>query len=159
MYKRQAQRIVEKEYDESSNFPSVTGTRKDSAGNLLNRETGNILLYDYDNYFNGKNQFVLSKNEYKENSDGSITLYEGKRLNFYDTTVNGKADVSVEFKGMYQEEDGRFYTIENGTLSIPQGYNCLLYTSYIIIRLHPHQRIVFQHIPHIQVKYYSNRSK
>lgn len=130
---RKAQRIVEKEYDESSNFPSVTGTRKDSDGNLLNRETGNILLYDYDNYFNGKNQFVLSKNEYKENSDGSITLYEGKRLNFYDTTVNGKADVSVEFKGMYQEEDGRFYTIENGTLSIPQGYkekdakgNCII---------------------------------
>ncbi len=71
---RKAQRIVEKEYDESSNFPSVTGTRKDSDGNLLNRETGNILLYDYDNYFNGKNQFVLSKNEYKENSDGSVTL-------------------------------------------------------------------------------------
>ncbi len=119
---RKAQRIVEKEYDESSNFPSVTGTRKDSDGNLLNRETGNILLYDYDNYFNGRNQFVLNKNEYEENSDGSITLYEGKRLNFYDTTVNGKSDISVEFKGMYQEEDGRFYTIENGTLSIPQGY-------------------------------------
>lgn len=119
---RKAQKIVEKEYKESYNFPGVAYLRKDGDGNILNNKTGSILLYDYDDFFNSKNQFTLSKNEYKWNSDGSLTLYGEKRLKFYDITVNNGADVSVEFKNMYQQKDGKLYTIEGGAISIPQGY-------------------------------------
>lgn len=119
---RKAQKIVEKEYKESSNFPGVAYLKKDGDGNILNNKTGSILLYDYDDFFNSKNQFTLSKNEYKWNSDGSLTLYDGKRLKFYNVTVNNESDVSVEFKNMYQQKDGKLYTIEGGAISIPQGY-------------------------------------
>lgn len=130
---RSAQKIVEKEFDQSYNYPSVAGLRKDSDGNVLNNKTGKILLYDYDDYFNEKDQFVLNKKEFKKNSDGSMTIYSGKRLNIYDITVNNAADVSVEFKAMYQQTEGKFYIIRGGALSIPQGYktkdakgNCII---------------------------------
>lgn len=130
---KSAQKIAEKEFSQSYNFPSVANLRKDSSGNILNSETGRILLYDYDYYFNDKDEFTLKKSEYKRNSDGSLTLYEGKRLKFYDITVNNTDDVSAEFSKIYLQEDGRFYTIEGGSLSIPQGYktkdaagNCII---------------------------------
>lgn len=119
---RSAQKIAEKEFKQSYNFPSVVNLRKDSQGNVLNSKTGKILLYDYDDYFDGKDQFILSKGEYKKNSDGSVTIYAGKRLNIYDITVSNAADVSVEFKTMYQQTGGKFYIIRGGALSIPQGY-------------------------------------
>ena len=119
---RSAQKTAEKEFSNASNFPSVVNLRKDSEGNVLNNKTGKILLYDYDDYFNSKDQFVLSKSEFKKNSDGSLTIYAGKRLNLYDTTVNNASDVSIEFKTMYQQTDGKFYIIRGGAISIPQGY-------------------------------------
>lgn len=119
---RSAQKIAEKEFEKSSNFPSVANLRKDSDGNVLNGKTGKPILYDYDDYFNSKDQFVLKKSEYKKNSDGSITIYADKRLKFYDITVNGKNDVSLNFKPLYQQENGRFYAIEDGSISVPQGY-------------------------------------
>lgn len=119
---KKAQKVIEDEFADSSNFPGVSGLRKDSKGNILNNKTGKILLYDYDDYFNDKEEFVLEKSEFKKNSDGSLTLYHGKRLNFYNITVNNTDDVSVNFESMYQQKDGKFYSIEGGALSIPQGY-------------------------------------
>lgn len=128
-----AQQIAYKEFSNSSNFPSVANLRKDSDGNVLNGKTGSIILYDYDDYFDDNGNFVLAADEYSMNSDGSMTLYAGKRLNFYNTTVNGGTDISVEFKKMYEQKDGKFYTIEGGTLAIPQEYkskdasgNCII---------------------------------
>ena len=115
------QKIVEKEFAKDSNFTGISYLRTDSKGNLLNTD-GSLLLYKYDNYFNDDDEFTLSSDEYKKNSDGSITIYKGKRLNLYQTEVNGEPDVSVEFKGMYTRDDGSFYFIESGALSIPQGY-------------------------------------
>ncbi len=136
---KSAQKIAEQEFSESSNFPSVTNIRMDGDSNILNSETGNILLYDYDNYFNDKDYFTLTKNEYRKNSDGSLTLYQGKRLLFYDITVNNAEDVSTEFKNMYRRgSDGKFYTIQGGVLSIPQGYktkdaagNCIISAEFL----------------------------
>ena len=135
---KDAQKIAEKEFTANYNFPRVANLRKDSEGNILNNKTRSILLYDYDDYFNGKDQFVLKKNEYRKNSDGGITLLAGKRMNFYDITLSTGKDVSVEFKNMYQQKDGKFYTIEGGTLSIPQGFknkdasgNCVISPEFL----------------------------
>lgn len=116
------QQIVQEEFSDSSNFPSILYSRTNSNGDLLNSETGAIMLYSYSHYFNDKNEFTLENGEYTNNDDGGITILKGKRLNIYETEVNGEPDVSVEFKGMYTKDNGSFYFIESGALSIPQGY-------------------------------------
>lgn len=116
------QSIIEDEFNESNNFVGISSARTNSSGDLLSSETGKVLLYSYSKYFNDNNEFVLSSDEYTNNSDGGITILAGKRLNIYETEVNGEPDVSIEFKGMYTKDDGIFYFIESGALSIPQGY-------------------------------------
>lgn len=115
------QQIVEKEMKNDANFPTLVVSRTDSHGNILD-EFGNVLLYKYSNYITSKGYFRLKSSEYKWNDDGSLTVYKGKRLNLYDTTVQGTSDVSVEFKNMYVKENGTFYSISGGYLNIPQGY-------------------------------------
>lgn len=117
----QAQSVIEKEFRNPANFPKPTGYAKNSAGHILDSK-GNVLLYTYSSYINGDGKFVLSPDEYKKNEDGSMTIYKGKRLNIYDTVVQGKTDYSVEFKPMYVTEDGVLYSISGGYINIPQGY-------------------------------------
>lgn len=116
------QKIVETEFSEDNNFPGVSNARTNSEGDLLNSSSGQIMLYAYSHYFNDNNEFVLANSEFTNNSDGGITIKAGKRLNIYKTEVGGEPDVSIEFKNMYIKEDGIFYFIESGALSIPQGY-------------------------------------
>ncbi len=115
------QEIIEKELAVDSNFPTLVVSRRDSNGNILD-ENGNILLYKYSNYVTSKGYFRLEPEEYEWNDDGSLTVFRGKRLHLYDTTVAGKTDISVEFKNMYIEENGTFYTIAGGYINIPQQY-------------------------------------
>lgn len=116
------QNILEEEFDESDNFAGVAYARKDSEGNILNSSSGDIMLYSYSHYFNSKDEFTLTSDEYETGSDGSMTIFAGKRLNIYQTEVNGEPDVSIEFKSMYDNDNGVFYCIKSGALSIPQGY-------------------------------------
>lgn len=116
------QSILEEEFDESDNFAGVAYARTDSAGNILNSSTNSIMLYSSSNYFNDNDEFTLTSDEYKLNNDGSMTILAGKRLNIYQTEVNGEPDVSIEFKTMYENDNGIFYCIDSGALSIPQGY-------------------------------------
>ena len=115
------QEIIEKELSNDSNFPTLIVSKKDSSGNILD-DYGNVMLYKYSNYITSKGYFRLKPSEYQWNDDGSLTVFRGKRLNFYDTTVQGKTDISVEFKNMYVEENGTFYTIAGGYINIPQQY-------------------------------------
>ena len=118
----QAQSVVEEQFANKNNFPIAITTRKDDAGNILD-EYGDVLLYDYNDYFDSEGRFVLNKDEFKKNKDGSITIFAGKRLNIYDTTVNGKTDYSVEFKNMYvYDENDILYAIEGGYVLIPQEF-------------------------------------
>ena len=128
-----AQKIAVDEFETDSNFPGVSNLTKDKDGNITNGYGGRILLYDFDDYFNDNDEFVLSKSEYSKNSDGSITLKAGKRLKFYDISYNGITDVSLTFNPMYLMEGGKFYSIEDGALSVPEGYktkdadgNCII---------------------------------
>ena len=114
--------MIEEEFRNDSNFPSPTGYSTDSAGNILG-DDGSVLLYAYSNYINSDGYFVLSSDEYAMNDDGSMTIYAGKRLNIYDTTLSdGSTDYSVEFKNMYVKEDGVLYSIAGGYINIPQNY-------------------------------------
>lgn len=119
------QKIVEKEFKDSSNFAGVAYARTNSDGDLLNPETGSIMVYAYSHYFDDNDKFTLKKSEYTTNDDGGITIKSGKRLNLYQVEVNGAPDVSIEFKNMYTKDDGIFYFIESGALSIPQGYKSI----------------------------------
>ena len=117
----QAQSVVEQEFKKDSNFPQPIGYSIDKNGNIKN-PNGGVLLYAYSNYIESDGTFKLRKNEYKKNEDGSLTIYKGKRLLIYNTTVEGKTDYSVEFKDMFTIEDGKFYSISGGYLNIPQQY-------------------------------------
>ncbi|MBR3788231.1 MAG: transglycosylase domain-containing protein [Firmicutes bacterium] len=119
------QKIVEKEFKDSSNFAGVAYARTNSDGDLLNPETGSIMVYAYSHYFDDNDKFTLKKSEYTTNDDGGITIKSGKRLNLYEVEVNGAPDVSIEFKNMYTKDNGIFYFIESGALSIPQGYKSI----------------------------------
>ncbi|MBR0455300.1 MAG: transglycosylase domain-containing protein [Firmicutes bacterium] len=118
------QKIMEEEFADDDNFTSISYTRTNEDNNLVS-ENGVVLAYAYSNYIqNGR--FTLSPEEYQMNSDGSMTILKDKRLNFYETTSSTGDDISVEFKSMYKkEDDGKFYFIESGALSIPAEYKTL----------------------------------
>lgn len=118
-----AQAAIEKAFANSDNFPSVANLKKDSKGNLLSKN-GKILLYNYNNYFKD-DVFTLTKSDYKIDGDGNLVILKGKRLNIYKTTVAGATDYSIEFKSMYLQIEGVFYSIENGAILIPQQYKSL----------------------------------
>lgn len=121
------QKIAEKEFDNTKNFPGVANLKKDSkTGNIISA-SGNVMLYNYNNYFDANGNFILGKDEYKFNSDHSLTLFKGDRLNFYQTKVNNQVDYSIVFKNMYIVEDKLFYTIGEtntggGVINIPPEY-------------------------------------
>jgi len=128
---QQAQRVIEKEFADDSNFPGITVAR-DSDGNLLNQH-GEIALYDYDDYFNKKGTFTFKKSEITKKDDGSFVIKYGKRLNIYETEVNGAVDYSIEFKPMYRESDGELYSISGGFINIPQEYKSMNKYGNIVI--------------------------
>lgn len=118
----QAQSVVETEFANEDNFPTAIGYSTDTNGNILD-QYGDVLLYSYSNYINAEGEFTLTPDDYKKNEDGSLTIYYGKRLNIYTTTVAGETDYSVEFKNMYvEDEEGHLYSIQGGYINIPQQF-------------------------------------
>ncbi len=117
------QNIVETEFVDSSNFPTVAKLNRDGNGNILNPKNNNsILLYKYSNVLDEEGTFLLTPSEYAAGDNGSLVIFKGGRLNFYKTTVQGEIDYSVEFKNMYTYDDNVFYYIGGGVLAIPQKY-------------------------------------
>lgn len=64
------------------NFPKVT-VHFDSNGNIISKETSQLLLYDYNNLVNGNDQLTIPANDYHYDNNGNLILHKGKRLNFY----------------------------------------------------------------------------
>ncbi len=114
------QNILDDEFEDSDNYTSIAYVSTNAEGDLINSDTGAVLLQSYDEYFDDKDRFILQEDEFTRNEDGGITIKAGKRLNLYPIESNGATDVSIEFKSMYVNEDGVFYFIESGALSIPQ---------------------------------------
>lgn len=115
------QRIVDAEFSNNANFPGVTHLSKDAAGNILGKN-GSLLLYNYSNFFDSEGRFYFAPDEYEWLPNGDLKLLAGKRLNFYQTSVQGGTDVSIEFKNLYIVENDVFYSIQGGTILIPQQY-------------------------------------
>jgi len=115
------QRAAEKEFQKNSNFPKVVSVSKDPNGNVKDKR-GKILLYKYSNMFADNGNFTVQPQEFTKNDNGSVTLLQGKRLNFYKTEVGGNIDYSVELKPMYVIENGLFYNIGGAFLTIPAKY-------------------------------------
>lgn len=127
-----AQEIVEKEYSDTSNFPGTANLSTDGNGNILST-SGGILLYNYSSYFNSDGDFTLYSSEFKWRKDGSLLIKKNKRLSFYQTEVDGKTDYNIEFKNMYTKENGFFYSIEGGVLSIDAKYKSMSKNGNMII--------------------------
>lgn len=130
-----AQKIAVDAVENGSNIPGATAIRKNSDGHIVNPASpSSILLYSYSSRINDSSQFMLNKDEYAMNSDGSMTLFADKWLKFYDITLSDdSADVSIDFRAMYIQDSGKLYSIEGGALSVPQGYktkdakgNCII---------------------------------
>lgn len=105
----QAQEVVETEFDNDANFPSS------SSYNTPN-------LASYDSIFDSDKNFTFKTSEIIKKKDGSLIIKAGKRLNIYETTVNGETDYSIEFPNMYTYENGKLYTIGGGFINVPQQY-------------------------------------
>lgn len=119
-----AQKVIVDEFDNSANFPGIRGYSTDADGNIISNE-GVLMLYNYDNFFDGDGNFKLHKNECKVNSDGSLTIYPDNRLNIYTTEANGVVDYSLEFKKTYVIEDGTLFMYSGGYINIPADYKSL----------------------------------
>ena len=119
-----AQKVVVKEFNNSSNFPYLTNIRKDSSGNIVS-SSGSIMLYSYGNMFNSNGDFTLSSSECKVNDDGSVTILKDKRLKIYTTKSNGKTDYSLEFPQAYVQESGTLYIYPGGYINIGTKYKSL----------------------------------
>lgn len=118
----QAQGVVEDEFATKRNFPTAIQVNKDDDGNIIDKY-GNIMLYDFDDYVDKSGRLVFNSDEFKQNEDGSLTIFYGKRFNIYNTTVNDTIDYSLELKNLYlYDEDGLLYSVEGGYVNIPQQY-------------------------------------
>lgn len=109
------QKSAEDEFSKLSNFPSVTGLKKQKGtGNILS-DSGNILLYSKSTYFNDDGTFTLSSDEFDRNSNGDLVILAGHRLNIYSVTgTSGEKVPQIEFKNLYTIKDGVFYSINGG---------------------------------------------
>lgn len=116
----QAQNVITTEFENDANFPGVS-ISTDGNGNIVNKY-GQISLYAYSNYFDDDGNFTFTNDEITRQDDGSLIIKAGKRLNIYDTEVNGETDYSIEFKNLYTMENGTLYAISGGYINIPQQY-------------------------------------
>ncbi|WP_419026309.1 transglycosylase domain-containing protein [Emergencia sp.] len=116
----QAQSVIENEFDNDANFPNAI-INLDGNGNVVNKY-GQVILYDYNDYFDKDGNFTFKTDEIVKRKDGSMIIRANKRLNIYTTEVNGETDYSIEFKDLYLQENGNPYSIAGGYINIPQQY-------------------------------------
>ncbi len=116
-----AQLVVEAEYNDPDNFFDVENVSKNSSNNIID-SSGNEVLFDYYNYFDSNGVFTFRSDEITVNEDGSLTIMKGKRLNIYDTVVDGNPDYSIEFKELYTIDNNILFSIQGGYINVPQTY-------------------------------------
>lgn len=122
-----AQKVIVDEFSNNNNFPSLSYEMDGDNVITGNGET----LFSKDYYFDEKGNLRLSGDEVVINDD-SIIIKHGKRLNIYETEVNGEADSSLEFKTMYVIEDGELQAITGGYINIPSDYKKLKKNDLIV---------------------------
>ncbi len=118
------QDILDKEINKNSNYTTISYINKDSSGNIIS-SSGDVLMRPYSSFFDGKKRFVLSDGEYSTEESGEIRLYKGRKLDFYKTQVGESEYVTIDFKGVYKQNDDGLFFLEGGGLLIPAGYTSL----------------------------------
>lgn len=66
----QAQKVIEKEFDNDANFPNAV-INTDGNGNVINKY-GQVVLYDYNDYFDEHGNFTFRTVEIVKRKDGSM---------------------------------------------------------------------------------------
>lgn len=120
----EAQNSIEKEFTDDYNFPKLYDSKKNSSGDIVSKN-GDIILYKYDNMFDGNGNFILKKSEYKRGKDGSLIIKQGKRLNIYRTETAEGIDYSLQFKPSYVKSGGDMYIYPSGYINIPANKKTL----------------------------------
>ena len=98
------QRIMEEEYANLSNFPSIGKYSKDKDGNVL-AEDGKVILYNKELLFDEEENYIIPAEEYEWQANGDLLLFKGGKLNFYRTTYGDTVEYTMEFKGMFETDD------------------------------------------------------
>ncbi len=115
------QNIVEDEFAKDSNYSGIRSVRKDKNNNILTKN-GTLMLRPYSYYINDKGEFTRQATSTRKTLTAALRFMQRNVWTSTTREVNGQADVSIQFKGMYTQEGNVFYFIESGALSIPQGY-------------------------------------
>ncbi|MCQ2547921.1 MAG: transglycosylase domain-containing protein [Clostridia bacterium] len=127
-----AQEVMADEFNNQDNFPGIQSYPTNSEGNIID-SNGAVALYSYYNMC-GNDRFTFRDNEYKWNSDGSLTIYYGHRLNIYKTEVDGGIEYSLEFPKMFiRDEHYRFFVISGGYINIPKEYKSVDENNNLVI--------------------------
>ncbi|MBQ1390975.1 MAG: transglycosylase domain-containing protein, partial [Firmicutes bacterium] len=117
----QAQAVLDAEFANPGNYPDINPTY-DENGDIVNSD-GQVLLYDYRNFFNDDGSFVAPPGTIDRRADGSAVVHYGGALNIYETEVGNATDYSIEFKDYYiHDEDWQLYSISGGYLNVPMDY-------------------------------------
>ncbi len=116
------QRTLEEVYNNRNLFPKLI-IKKDRSGNILNKNRS-ILLYQYKNLVNSKEQFIIPKSDFQYDQFGNLILMKGKRLLFNTLYKDGKiADIQITLKDAYTENTNReLLMLKGGVLKIPSAY-------------------------------------
>ncbi len=106
-------------------------TKYDGDGNILTK-SWDVAFYKKSNLFKTvtdeetgevKYVFTMRPSEYTWNEDGSMTVYKGKRLNFYRTQAGDNVEYSMEFHPYYlRKDDGKLYISTGGFVLIDSKY-------------------------------------
>lgn len=89
-------------YIVNEQFPKII-IRVDENGDIVNHETGRLLLRRKDNMLSDDGKFVIQEGEYEFTSTGNLILYTGKRMNFYPKyTEEGELErIQITLKDFY----------------------------------------------------------
>ena len=118
---REIQEIMEAVWADNSGWPTISGYRTDSSGNIIG-DNGKIMLYSKSVMFDEDGDFVMPLEEFEWQANGDLKLLKDKRLNFYKTTSGNGTDYTIEFKNMYEKSEGLLYSIEGGNWAVASEY-------------------------------------
>lgn len=118
-----AQQAIEKGFAQDYNFPDMENIQYDHRHNIVN-DKGKILMYSYNNLFTHSGQFRLAPRDYSLH-DGNLVLKKGRKLKFMRTNVRNSIDYSIEFRKIYNRQEGKFYAIDGGFILVPQKYKSI----------------------------------
>ena len=118
------QSILDSVYSTKSNFPNVNQKlmKKDSKGNILNDDTGKIMIYLKSNVLDSDGNFKLTKKQFEWKDNGALEVFKNDKLSFIRTMPKTGLDYVVYFKDMYYFKNSIMYTLSDCYWNIDAKY-------------------------------------